>query len=82
MKYTKQFIRTYEILNNPYINRHIMGTYLSKEELENFQPKYNKYSGQPETKVVGFTIKEKESLERIDINIKEIKKGLEKILKD
>ena len=56
-------------------------SYLTQEDLNMFQPRY-KYSGEPEKKDTGFTIKEKESLERIDDNIKEIKKGLEKILKD
>jgi len=55
---------------------------MSKEDLEMFQPRYNS-SGQTKiNKVIGFTIKEKECLNRIDDNIQEIKKGLEKILKD
>jgi len=59
-----------------------MGSYMSKEDLEMFQPRYNS-SGQTKiNKVIGFTIKEKECLDRIDDNIQEIKKGLEKILKD
>ena len=38
--------------------------------------------GEPKVKITGFTIKDKECLENIQENIQEIKKGLEKILKD
>ncbi len=57
-----------------------MGSYLSKEDFDMFESQ--RPQAEPKVKIVGFTIKEKECIERIDNNIQEIKKGLEKILKD
>ena len=57
-----------------------MGTYLSKEDFNMFESQ--RPQGEPKVKVTGFTIKDKECLENIQENIQEIKKGLEKILKD
>jgi hypothetical protein len=57
-----------------------MGSYLSKEDFEMFESQRPK--AEPKIKVTGFTIKDKECLENIQENILEIKKGLEKILKD
>ena len=57
-----------------------MGTYLSKEDFDMFESQRPR--AEPKVKVIGFTINDKESLENIQENIKEIKKGLEKILKD
>jgi hypothetical protein len=55
-----------------------MGSYLSKEDFEMFESQ--RPQAEPKIKVTGFTIKDKECLERIDNNLKEIKKGLEKII--
>ena len=57
-----------------------MGTYLSKEDFDMFESQ--RPQAEPKVKVIGFTIKDKECLENIQENIQEIKKGLEKILKD
>jgi hypothetical protein len=57
-----------------------MGSYLSKEDFEMFESQ--RPQREPKVKVIGFTIKDKECLENIQENILEIKKGLEKILKD
>ncbi len=58
-----------------------MGTYLSKEDFDMFESQ-RPQAAEPKIKIVGFTIKDKECLENIQDNILEIKKGLEKILKD
>ena len=58
-----------------------MGSYLSKEDFDMFESQ-RPQAAEPKVKVVGFTIKDAQCLENIQDNIKEIKKGLEKILKD
>jgi len=52
-----------------------MGSYISREELEEFQPRYNKAP----IRIEGFEIKDR--IVNIEKNIQDVKVGLEKLMK-